>query len=85
MHLQSPQARLDCHGHEAELKAGFLAGEVSHPSQPNLSAAWQICGKFLAVAFFTEPRGHIAVTGLPQGKIAQSALPPVCRKTRRRS
>jgi hypothetical protein len=32
------------------------AGEVPHPPQPNLSAAWQICGIFMAIAFFAEQR-----------------------------
>jgi hypothetical protein len=43
---------------------------------------WKIFGGrvFLRIA-----RRHTAVTASPQRKSAQPALPPVCRKTRRRS
>jgi hypothetical protein len=36
------------------LASSFFRSAAS--PHPNLSAAWQICGKFLALAFFAEPR-----------------------------
>jgi hypothetical protein len=55
MHLRSRKARLDYYGHEAGSEGSLPAAELPH-RPPNLSAAWQICGKFMADAFFAEPR-----------------------------
>jgi hypothetical protein len=43
-------------------------------SRPNLTAAWQICGKFLAVAFFVEPRAATSPSRLCRKKNSRNLL-----------
>jgi hypothetical protein len=73
-------------GHETELEGGFLAAAVPHRSRSNLSAAWQICGKFLTPPLFAEPRAATSPSPFRRNEnLRKAALPPVCRKTFRRS
>jgi hypothetical protein len=66
--------------------AGLSAGEVTHRSRAEpfrrVANLRRIHG---GCVFSGTARCHTSVTPLPQRKFAQSALPSVCRMTRRRS
>jgi hypothetical protein len=70
---------------EAAKRAGLLrrrsrtgrclpATAAPHRSRPNLSTAWQICGKFLAVAFFTEPHAATSPSRLCRNENLRNPL-----------